>query len=101
MRKYYDDIRQIAGNVVTVHASQIGYDDLAIIRSARGESLAQVIRVEGQSASLQVFAGTQGVSSRDRIEFLHKPMQVPFSDDLLGRVFDGSEIGRASCRERV
>jgi len=90
MRKYFDQIAQIAGNVVTVDANHVGYDDLAMIRSARGESLAQVIRVEGQRASLQVFAGTQGVSSRDAIEFSHRPMQVPLSPDLLGRVFDGS-----------
>jgi V/A-type H+/Na+-transporting ATPase subunit B len=37
-----------------------------------------------------VFAGSQGVSNNDRVRFLHKPMQVPFSEDLLGRVFDGS-----------
>jgi V/A-type H+/Na+-transporting ATPase subunit B len=90
MRKYYDDITRIAGNVVTVQAGHVGNDELAVIRSDRGDSLAQVIRLEGQHASLQVFAGTQGVSSRDRVRFLHRPMQVPFSDDLLGRVFDGS-----------
>ncbi|GMU24832.1 MAG: V-type ATP synthase beta chain [Phycisphaerae bacterium] len=90
MRKYFDDITQIAGNVVTVNADRVGYDDLALVRSARGDSLAQVIRVEEQRASLQVFAGTQGVSSRDRIQFFHRPMRVPFSPNLLGRVFDGS-----------
>lgn len=90
MRKYYDDITRIAGNVVTVRAPHVGNDELAVIRSDRGDSLAQVIRLEGQHASLQVFAGTQGVSSRDRVRFLHRPMQVPFTYDLLGRVFDGS-----------
>ncbi len=90
MRKYYDDIRRIAGNVVTVRASDVGYDDLAVISTARGDSLAQVIRLEGREVSLQVFAGTQGVSNNDRVRFLRHPMQVPFSTDLLGRVFDGA-----------
>ncbi len=90
MRKYYDDISRIAGNVVTVKAGGVGYDDLAVLTSDRGESLAQVIRLEGRQVSLQVFAGTQGVANNDRVRFLHKPMQVPFSDALLGRVFDGS-----------
>jgi V/A-type H+-transporting ATPase subunit B len=90
MRKYYDDISRIAGNVVTVKAGGVGYDELAVLTSDRGESLAQVIRLEGHQISLQVFAGTQGVANNDRIRFLHKPMQVPFSDGLLGRVFDGS-----------
>lgn len=90
MRKYFDSIRRIAGNVVTVNASDVGYDELAVIDSAHGDSFAQVIRLEGQQVSLQVFAGSQGVSNNDRVRFLHRPMQVPFSEDLLGRVLDGS-----------
>ena len=93
MRKYFDAIGQIAGNVVSVRAGGVGYDELAMISTARGDSLAQVIRLEGDEVSLQVFAGSQGISNRDRIRFLHRPMQVPFSEGLLGRVFDGS--GRA------
>lgn len=94
MRKYYDEITRIAGNVVTVRATGVGYDELAVITTRRGSSLAQVIRVEGDQVSLQIFAGTQGVSTGDRVRFLHRPMQVPFSDALFGRVFDGS------CRAR-
>ncbi len=90
MRKYYDEITRIAGNVVTITASDVGYDDLAVIQTDAGPSLAQVIRLEGDQVSLQIFAGTQGVSTGDRVRFLGHPMQVPFSDDLLGRVFDGS-----------
>ncbi len=90
MRKYFDDINQIAGSVVTVTATDIGFDDLAVITGPHGSSLAQVIRLEGDQVSLQVFAGTQGVSTDSRVRFLGKPMQVPFGDDLLGRVFDGS-----------
>ena len=90
MRKYFDAIQRIAGNVVTVNAAGVGYDELAVISSARGDSLAQVIRLDGPAVSLQVFAGAQGVSNNDRVRFLHRPMQVPFSEGLLGRVFDGS-----------
>ncbi|MFC1926014.1 V-type ATP synthase subunit B, partial [Chloroflexota bacterium] len=53
-------------------------------------SLAQVIRINSSQVSLQVFAGTQGISTNDRVHFLGHPMQVPFSDELLGRIFDGS-----------
>ena len=37
-----------------------------------------------------MFAGSQGVSNNDRVRFFQRPMQVPFSDNLLGRVLDGS-----------
>jgi V/A-type H+/Na+-transporting ATPase subunit B len=90
MRKYYDEITRIAGNVVTVTATGVGYDELAIITTGRGDSLAQVIHLEGDQVSLQIFAGTQGVSTGDRIRFLNRPMQVPFGEELLGRIFDGS-----------
>ncbi len=90
MRKYYDGITSIAGSVVTVRAPNVGYDELAMITGARGSSLAQVIRLDGDRVSLQVFSGTQGVSTADRVRFLGKPMRVPFSDDILGRVFDGA-----------
>jgi len=90
MRKYYDEIARIAGNVVTVKAGGVGYDELAAVVSDRGTSLAQVIRLEGEYASLQIFAGTQGVSTRDKVRFLGHPMQMPFSEALLGRIFDGS-----------
>ncbi len=90
MRKYYDEITRIAGNVVTVTATDVGYDELATITSDDKSSLAQVIHLEGDQVSLQVFSGTQGVSTDDRIRFLGRPMQVRFSEDLLGRIFDGS-----------
>jgi V/A-type H+-transporting ATPase subunit B len=90
MRKYYDEISRIAGNVVTVAADGIGYEELAIITTPTKSSLAQVIRIDANHVSLQVFAGTQGISTSDRIRFLGHPMQVPFSDELLGRIFDGS-----------
>ncbi len=90
MRKYFRSIRRIAGNVVTVDAPGVGYDELAVISTSRGDSLAQVIGLDGREVSLQVFAGSQGVSNNDRVRFLGRPMQVPFSDALFGRVLDGS-----------
>ena len=93
MRKYFDEITGIAGNVVTVRATGVGYDELAVITGPGGSSLAQVIRLNGDLVSLQVFSGTQGASTGGRVRFLGKPMRVPFSDGLLGRAFDGA--GRA------
>ncbi|MEJ2705732.1 MAG: V-type ATP synthase subunit B [Sedimentisphaerales bacterium] len=90
MRTFYDEISQIAGNVVTVKAQGIGYDELAVISTDHGSSLAQVIRLEDDQVSLQIFAGTEGVSTGDKIRFLGHSFKVPFADALLGRIFDGS-----------
>jgi len=101
MRVFYDEISKIAGNVVTVKAQGIGYDELGVITTDRGSSLAQVIRLEDDQVSLQIFGGTEGVSTGDKIRFLGHSFQVPFSDALLGRVFDGSgrpRDGRAEVK---
>jgi V/A-type H+/Na+-transporting ATPase subunit B len=90
MRKVYSKIESIAGNVITVTADDVKYGDLAILRSRYGTSLAEVIRLLEDRVSLQVFTGGRGVSTGDEVEFLGHPMQVSFSDNLLGRIFDGS-----------
>ena len=90
MQKVYTKIESIVGNVVTVRASGVRSGDLALV----GESYASVIKLSGDLVSLQVFAGTQGVSTTATVRFLGRPMMVSFSDDLLGRVFDGAGVPR-------
>jgi V/A-type H+/Na+-transporting ATPase subunit B len=90
MRKVYQKIEQIAGNVIVVRAEGVGYRELAEVKSAFGTSLAQVIRLDGEQVYLQVFAGSRGISTDSEVRFLGRTMQVPFSDALLGRVFTGS-----------
>jgi len=94
LRKVFDEIIRIAGNVATVKAKGVGYEDLAVISTAFGPSLAQVIRLNHDEVSLQIFAGTEGVSNGDRIHFLGRPMQVLFTEAMFGRVFDGSGAPR-------
>ena len=90
MRKVYSKIDSIAGNVISVTADGIKYGDLAVVSSSHGDSLAEVIRLNGDMVSLQVFSGSRGVSTGDEVRFLGHSMKVSFSDDLLGRIFTGS-----------
>lgn len=90
MRKVVSRVESIAGNVITVRADGVGYNELAAVTSARGVSLAQVIRLNQDTVSLQVFAGGRGISTASEVRFLGHPMQTPFSENLLGRVFTGS-----------
>lgn len=90
MRKVYHRIIQIAGNVITVEADNVAYNDLAEVISSRGVSLAQVIRLQDSKVYLQVFAGSRGISTGDEVRFLGHPMKVSSSEDLLGRVFNGA-----------
>ncbi len=90
MHKIYHRIESIAGNVINLRAGGVAYRELAEIASERGVSLAQVIRLKDDMVSLQVFAGARGIATNARVRFLGHPMQVPYSDALLGRVFTGS-----------
>ncbi|MFH1568398.1 MAG: V-type ATP synthase subunit B, partial [Gemmatimonadota bacterium] len=90
MRRVINKIRQVTGNVVTVQASDVGYEELAEITSHGQRSLAQVIGMRDDTVSLQVFAGGRGVSVYDEVRFLGRPMQVTFTEAMLGRIFDGA-----------
>ncbi len=89
MKKVYSRIESITGNVITVSADGIRYGDLATVSSRYGVSFAEVIRLNEDTVSLQVFAGGRGISTGDEVRFLGHPMKVSFSENLLGRVFDG------------
>lgn len=90
MNKVYNRIESIVGNIITVRAEDVKYKELAQINTRFGKSLAQVNKIEGDIVSLQVFAGGQGISTGDEVRFLGHEMRVSFSEDLLGRIFNGS-----------
>ena len=90
MRKIYNRIIQISGNVITVEAENVANGELAEVKSPRGTSLAQVIRLDKQKVYLQVFAGSRGISTDSEVRFLGRPMRVSGSEALLGRIFTGN-----------
>ena len=100
MHKVYTKLDRIAGNVISLEADDVTYRELAMVESAQGASLAQVIRIEGNRVFLQVFAGGRGISTAAEVRFLGRVMQVPFSDALLGRIFTGSGDPRMASAEK-
>ncbi len=90
MQKVYTKIESIVGNVITVRAEGVRSGDLALVTTPTGSSYANVIKLDGELVSLQVFSGANGISTDAAVRFLGVPMRVSFSDNLLGRVFDGA-----------
>jgi len=90
MHKVYHKVENIAGNVITVKAAGVKYNELAKVSSRLGTSLAQVIKLDKDLVSLQVFAGATGIATDAKIRFMGRSMEIPFSDALLGRIFTGS-----------
>jgi len=84
-------IQEIIGDIVKVKAESVGYGDLAVIENYDGEqSLAQVIQLERDLVSLQVFSGGRGISTQANVRFLGHPMRVTYSPNVLGRIFNGT-----------
>ncbi|MBN1104136.1 MAG: V-type ATP synthase subunit B [Deltaproteobacteria bacterium] len=92
MREIITKIREITGNIATLDASGIGLGELAVIESPGKKTLGQVIRISGGSVALQVFGGTKGLSTNDKVRFLGHPMQVKYGPSILGRVFSGGGV---------
>lgn len=90
MQKVYTKIESIVGNVITVKAGGVRSGDLALVSTPSGSSYANVIKLDGDLVSLQVFSGANGISTDAAVRFLGVPMRVSFSENLLGRVFDGA-----------
>ena len=92
--KVYHKIDALSGSVATLRAEGVKYGEIAEIESRAGVSLAQVIKLDDESATLQIFAGARGVDTSAKVRFLGETMKVPFSDALLGRAFTGAGVPR-------
>jgi V/A-type H+-transporting ATPase subunit B len=99
MNKVYHRIDNSSGSVINLRAQGVQYNELAEVSSRGNTSLAQVIKIDRDSVSLQVFAGARGIATDARVRFLGHPMQVPFSSNLLGRIFDGGARPRDNSPE--
>ena len=97
----YTNILEIVGDIVKIkvpindsnQSTVVRFGDLAILENPQGDtSTAQVISMDREEVSLQVFAGTKGVSTDSSVRFLGHPMQVTYSGNVLGRVFDGAGL---------
>ncbi len=91
MKKVYDRIVDMRGNLITVVAQGVCLGELARIHKRNGRSTyASVLRIEGDVVTLQCFENTRGIATNDRVTFLGRQMQATFSDSLLGRRLNGA-----------
>jgi V/A-type H+-transporting ATPase subunit B len=79
------------GDIIRVRAPNIPLGELGLVENVNGErSMACVIELNREVASLQLFAGAKGYSTGSTVRFLGTPMQVTYSPNILGRIFRGS-----------
>lgn len=91
MQTIHDRIIDLRGNLITVSAQNVGLGELARVDLKDGRSIyAQVIKINGDLVTLQVFQNTRGISTDDRVVFLKRQMQATFGPTLLGRRLSGT-----------
>jgi V/A-type H+/Na+-transporting ATPase subunit B len=85
-------VRRIEGPIVIVEgAANVSYDEVVEIRDSQGRlRRGRVLEVGENSAVVQVFAGSTGLSiDGTHVRFLGDTLRVAVAEEMLGRVFDG------------
>ncbi|WP_346864238.1 V-type ATP synthase subunit B [uncultured Draconibacterium sp.] len=83
-QKIHIKIDQITKATCTLHASGIGNEEMALVN----DRLAQVVKIEGDLVTLQIFSGTEGIPTNAEVVFLGHAPQLAVSDELSGRFFN-------------
>jgi V/A-type H+-transporting ATPase subunit B len=91
MKKVYDRIVDMRGNLITVIARGVSLGELARVQKQNGRSTyASVLRIDGEVVTLQCFENTRGIATNDRVTFLGKQMEVTCGPSLFGRRLNGA-----------
>ncbi|MCE4600875.1 MAG: ATP synthase subunit B [Desulfurococcales archaeon] len=88
----YTRVREIKGPLLIVEGvSNVAYDEIVEVELASGEKRrGRVLDVQRGVAVVQVFEGTTGITTTGtRVRFLGRPLEIPVSEDMLGRIFNG------------
>ena len=89
----YIGVKEINGSLIVLDDVQdASFEEIVTIRLENG-SLRQgrVVQMEGNRVVVQVFQGTRGISlDNTRTRLMGRPMELPLSPEILGRVFDGA-----------
>lgn len=83
-QKIYTKLTQITKATCSVRASGVGNEELATV-SGR---LAQVVKIQDDNVTLQIFAGTEGIATDAEIVFFGKAPTLKVGPELAGRFFN-------------
>ncbi len=83
-QKIHTKIDQITKATCSLHASGVGNEEMALV----SDRLAQVVKIEGDLVTLQIFSGTEGIATNAEVVFLGHAPQLAVGDELTGRFFN-------------
>jgi V/A-type H+-transporting ATPase subunit B len=88
----YKTIKEIREPILLVEGiTGVAFDEIVKIEVSTGEEVVgSVVDVSQDWAMIQVFGETSGMDLNMSVRFTGETMKIPVSDELLGRVFNGS-----------
>ena len=87
----------IVSNLVTVEVDgPVAENELCYITLGGTRLMAEVIKVKGRNASVQVFESTRGLKNGDAVEFEGNMLEISLGPGLLSSVYDGLQNNLAT-----
>ena len=92
----------VSGNMITVEVvtGSIVQNEVAFVQCGSERLKAEVIKVRGQVANLQVFEDTRGIAVGQEVEFTGELLSVQLAPGLLGMIYDGLQNPLALLENR-
>ncbi|MDE6069838.1 MAG: V-type ATP synthase subunit A, partial [Alistipes sp.] len=83
-------VNGIISNIVIVKADgAVGQNEICYVYAGETKMMAEVIKVMGDAAYVQVFDSTRGLKIGDRVEFEGHMLEATLAPGLLSRNYDG------------
>ncbi len=89
----YLGVKEINGSLIVIDGVEnVSFEEVVDIRLETGEvRQGRVVQIDGKRIVVQVFEGTRNISlDNTRTRLTGRPMEMPLSPEILGRVFDGA-----------
>ena len=101
MNQTQGQITGVNGNMITVRFDgAVGQNEVAYARLGELRLMAEVVRVRGHHADLQVFEDTTGLAVGDAVEFTGELLTAELGPGLLAQIFDGLQNPLPKLAER-
>lgn len=91
MKTEYLMLDRVEGPLIILSGVEgASYDEIVNINSRSEKKLGRVVQLDGDRVVIQVFESTTGLSINDTgVSFTGRPLEMPLSKNILGRVFNG------------
>ena len=93
-------VYKVAGPLV-VAKNMSGAEMYELVKVGPDRLVGEVIKLEGETASIQTYEDTSGLTIGDPVERTHRPLSVLLGPGIMNNIFDGIQRPLKAIREKV